>query len=270
MDDHNKINKLNDWLISNGFFKESQMLIDEFSELESIWEEDFAISEEEIENLISELSEENKDELISASDEAELQKLLAEVEVGKDDGKMSGGEVAAEVVHGLLDVAGFEPTLIGAIADFVNALIYLARGKRYEALLSILGMIPALGIGATIIKRIPLIAKLLRFLAKNGKKIDKSGDIAKTLIKLKVRLRKIDLDDTRKKVMQIRKNLDRALAIIKNGADFAEKYIGEDENVKLIVEKVSKENIDEIQDEIQDILNKVQITIKFIDKVVPD
>jgi hypothetical protein len=131
-------------------------------------------------------------------------------------------------------------------------------------------MIPALGIGATIIKRIPLIAKLLRFLAKNGKKIDKSGDIAKTLIKLKVRLRKIDLDDTRKKVMQIRKNLDRALAIIKNGADFAEKYIGEDENVKLIVEKVSKENIDEIQDEIQDILNKVQITIKFIDKVVPD
>jgi hypothetical protein len=81
MDDHNKINKLNDWLISNGFFKESQMLIDEFSELESIWEEDFAISEEEIENLISELSEENKDELISASDEAELQKLLAEVEV---------------------------------------------------------------------------------------------------------------------------------------------------------------------------------------------
>jgi len=273
MDNHNKINKLNDWLISNGFFKESQMLIDEFSELEGIGEEDFVISEEEIENLISELSEENKDELISASDEAELQKLLAEVEVGKDDSKMSGGgviETAIEAVHLLLDGVGLDPGPIGSVADLVNALIYLARGKRYEALLSILGIIPALGIGATIIKRIPLIAKLLRFLAKNGKKIDKSGNIGKTLIKLKVRLRKINLEDSRKKLKEIKKNLNKVLFAIKHGADFTDKYLLEDENIKMIAKKLDKENIDEIEGEIDDILKKIDITIRFIDKVVPD
>ena len=273
MDNHNKINKLNDWLISNGFFKESQMLIDEFSELEGIGEEDFTISEEEIENLISELSEENKDELISASDEAELQKLLAEVEVGKDDGKMPAGgviEAAIEAVHLLLDGVGLDPGPIGSVADLVNALIYLARGKRYEALISILGIIPGLGIGATIIKRIPLIAKLLRFLAKNGKKIDKSGNIGKTLIKLKVRLRKINLEDSRKKLKEIKKNLNKVLFAIKHGADFTDKYLLEDENIKMIAKKLDKENIDEIEGEIDDILKKIDITIRFIDKVVPD
>tara|TARA_Y100000310_G_scaffold287346_1_gene312164 strand:+ start:327 stop:1547 length:1221 start_codon:yes stop_codon:yes gene_type:complete len=49
-----------------------------------------------------------------------------------------------DITHGALDIAGLVP-VIGAPADLINAVLYGVRGKKGDALLSLVGAIPILG-----------------------------------------------------------------------------------------------------------------------------
>lgn len=50
----------------------------------------------------------------------------------------------SEVIHGVLDVAGFIPG-VGAVADLANAGLYAAEGNYLDAGLSLVSAIPGIG-----------------------------------------------------------------------------------------------------------------------------
>ena len=50
----------------------------------------------------------------------------------------------SDIVHGVLDVAGFIP-VVGAVADVANAAIYAAEGDWGNAALSAVSAIPVVG-----------------------------------------------------------------------------------------------------------------------------
>lgn len=61
------------------------------------------------------------------------------------------GSWGSALVHGTLDVVGLIP-VVGEVADGVNAVLYLAEGKKAEAVISMLAMAPFGGQAATVAK----------------------------------------------------------------------------------------------------------------------
>ena len=87
--------------------------------------------------------------------------------------------------HVALDVAGFIPG-VGEAADLSNALWYADEGKYFEAILSLISMVPGVG---------DVIGKGFKYLSKSGKLPAKflaryGDDIAKQWPKVKQTLRK--------------------------------------------------------------------------------
>lgn len=72
---------------------------------------------------------------------------------------------AVDEIQILLDGAGLIPGF-GEPADFVNAIIYIVREKYFEAALSLIALIPGLGIGATLLKRSANKAEAIREIAR--------------------------------------------------------------------------------------------------------
>ena len=99
-----------------------------------------------------------------------------------------------DIVHGVLDVAGFIP-VVGAVADVANAVIYAAEGDWGNAALSVVSAIPAFGdgIGAVtkggklLLKGAKLVedalAKGKKMLSSFGKRMGKAKTGAKKLFK---------------------------------------------------------------------------------------
>jgi hypothetical protein len=120
-----------------------------------------------------------------------------------------------EVIHTALDIVGFIP-VFGEIADGVNGIIYLAEGRKVEASISFLSMIPLKG----------------DIIFKGGKYAYKGGD------RLVKRTAKSGLEEATEQ--SVKKNVDEFLkfgnlpvntTIKRNGYEYSTDHLGRTQNV---------------------------------------
>jgi len=100
------------------------------------------------------------DDIMATMSEAEIAALAAIIENSLEEAQSQvasspeneeEGWSCLDTIHLGLDGAGLIP-YIGFIADGANTLLYLAEGKRTEACISAIAMIPIVGTGATTAK----------------------------------------------------------------------------------------------------------------------
>lgn len=259
-----EIYALNNWLLNNGFIKESKELMEAAGEEPDPSDSDVV---ELIETMSAELPADmegmdspEEDGYLSEEELKKLDGALTALEMEEPSPSLSAGEVIMEVIHAALDVAGLLP-VIGEPADFINGVIYAIRGRKFEAIFSFLALLPALGWGATIIKRLPDLARILKALLRSGKTIDKTSGVGKTLTKLK----NIDVKAAREQTVKIFSALKTVNKVRKaKNAVFYFADLGEEE----INKNLEESTIGEMEADALDMLDKLGALIEILDEVL--
>ena len=181
----------------------------------------------------------------------------------KEDNKNNSTDNALDILQTIIDVVGFIPA-IGDIADALNAIISIIRGKIVDAVFSAIAIIP--GIGSAVAAPFKAIFRA----AGNTGAVKKAIGVLKKLFGNTNKIMSV-LDDVYKGVVKLVKKAPDILSSV-NNSRLAKFLLGKKKIAALLdMVKTLRKGIDSFISKVDEIVASVKNTVKkFIGKEADD